>query len=89
MGAFAQADAKISSARAQPKLHVSRLAARTRKVSGPKMFRNPMRIRPTFQWFFQNDVCKFESYMPSQAVASLRGMSGLAIQAHPFISQRP
>src|SRR5258708_6520230 len=32
------------------------------------MFRNPMKIRPTFQWLFQNDICKFESYMPSQAV---------------------
>jgi hypothetical protein len=32
---------------AQPKLHGSRLAARTRKVSGPKMLCNPMRIRPT------------------------------------------
>src|ERR1700730_3603380 len=31
-----------------------------------------MRIRPTFQWLFQNDVCKFESYMPSHAVGSPR-----------------
>jgi hypothetical protein len=24
------------------------------------------------QWLFQNDVCKFESYMPSEPVQSLR-----------------
>jgi hypothetical protein len=52
--------------RAQRKLHISRLAARTRKVSGPKTFRNPMRIRPTFQLLFQNDVCEFESSQHSQ-----------------------
>src|SRR5271165_3633518 len=55
---------------AKGKLHASRLAALPRKVSGPKMSRNPMRIRPPFQWLFQNDVCKFESYQPSQAVWS-------------------
>jgi hypothetical protein len=54
--------------RAQPKPHVGRVAARTRKVSGLKIFRNPGKIRPTFQWLFQNDVCKFESYMPSHGV---------------------
>jgi hypothetical protein len=40
------------------------LPARTREVSGPETFRNQMRIRPAFQWFLQNDVCEFESYMP-------------------------
>jgi len=35
------------------------------KVSGPQTPRNPMRIRPT--WFFQNDICRFESSHPSQA----------------------
>ena len=52
------------------KLHVSRRAARTRKVSGPQMPRNPTRIRPTSQWFFQNDICRFESSHPSQPVQS-------------------
>jgi hypothetical protein len=50
---------------AHPKLHLSRLAARSRKVSGPQMPRNPMRIRPTFQWFFESDICRFESSHPS------------------------
>jgi hypothetical protein len=30
----------------------SQRQASTRKVSGPKMFRNPMRICPTFQRLF-------------------------------------
>src|SRR5712692_7280637 len=69
---------------AKAKLHVSRLAARTRKVSGPKMSRNPMRIRPTFQWLFQNDVCKFESYMPCRAAESGKVLSAIIFDIDHF-----
>jgi hypothetical protein len=46
------------------------VAARARKVSGPKMSGDPKRIRPTFQRLSQNDVCGFESSQPSHAVVS-------------------
>jgi hypothetical protein len=34
----------------------------------PKVFRVQMRIRLIFQLVYQNDVCEFESYMPSRIV---------------------
>jgi hypothetical protein len=39
----------------------------------PKGSGYPRRICPTFQQLSQNDVCEFESYMPSHAVGSLLG----------------
>ena len=68
------------------KCHFENLvAARARKVSGPKMFCNPIEFAQQFQWLFQNDVCEFESYMPSQGVSLSSSFESLGVRTSPYI----
>src|ERR1700687_1837509 len=42
----------------------------------PQCSLKPKRIRPVFQWLTENDVCEFESYMPSHQVRPSPAHSG-------------
>jgi len=53
-----------------------RVAARTRIVSAAGIRPDPWKSVRPFKGIFCDDISEFESYMPSQAVPSLQGMSG-------------
>ena len=60
-----------------PELRIPRAAAQTRVVSVAGIRLRPWESARAFKGIICDDISEFESYMPSQAVWSLGGMSWL------------
>src|SRR5262249_43604789 len=73
---FPEGLGRVESDQGRSSAYVRTVAARTRIVSAAAIRLDHRKSVRPFKGIFCHDISEFESYMPSQAVPSLRGNSG-------------